>query len=293
MGTVIATGVLDLSHDTIISWISTRRADSAQYRSIAKSALHTHYGKHTEQEDNYVDFVVDKLLDKAAGEAGITRENLRSNIIMRGLPGQNLLLWDEHRSYTLICPSMQGTHPLYVDLYFRSDPENLQTLLSHIRQEVLIDRIVVFDFAKWFEAVNKKTPHAGETVPGPSGVGGSLSFDGKWVTFTYQAEIPLTKLRTDVEIVETSYLLQAERSYTLRVSQPTHRLDFSLTLADHLDGWSLRPPTLSAAEYDPTARSQLFGRRASASAQGWVLPGVVLAVEWTAPDAPVQGAPTT
>jgi hypothetical protein len=220
-------------------------------------------------------------LDKSAEFAGITRENYISNIVMRGIPGENLLFWEESRSYTLICPSMQGIHPFSVDLFFRADPGNLESLLSRANQQVLIDGKSVFEFGQWFEAVDKKIPDVRKPIEGK---GGSLSFDGSWVTFNYSAKIALSKIRTDVQVLERSYLQQVERSYTLRISQPVRRFDFSLALGQNLDGWCLRTPILSAAEYDTSARTQQVGEQhVTASVQGWVLPGVVLAVEWTPP----------
>jgi hypothetical protein len=286
-----ATSATDLSHETILSWIARRRAGSDQYRSIAKSALHAHYGKHTEQGNNYVDFVVEKIIDRSAESAGITRENYISNIIVRGIPGEDLLSWEDIRSYTLVCPSMQGTHPLNLDLFFRADPKSLQSLISRTNQQISIDHTVVFDLRNWFdEVVGNKVPASGKLLEGK---GGSLLFDGSWVSFKYIANIPLIKVRTDVEIVERSYLQQDERSYTLRVSQPVRQFNFSMTLGDNLEGWCLRQPTMSAMEYDPTARSQRIGeRRVNASTSGWVLPGVVLTVEWTPPPR-TQAAVTT
>ena len=286
VGTILATGVLDITYDAILTWISAGKAETNQCKSVAKSALHAHYGKHTEEENNYVDFIVDNILDKAAGIGGITRENLISRVTIRGMLDQHLLRWEEQRSYTLVCPGGRGNHPIMIDIYFLANPTNVEQLIKGLDQKITIDYVhEIFNFKQWFIAAGSIIPKSGAEMTSPTG--GTLVFDGHWVTFRYSTEINLNKRTTHVEVQETSYIAQTERFYTLRVGQPTRGFNFSLVLASGLDDWVVRPPTLAAEEYNPTARSNVEagGQGASASvSEGWVLPGLALSIEWAAPE---------
>jgi hypothetical protein len=287
LGEVLASGVRDLTYEGVLTWITTKRARANQLKTIARSALCEHYGDHMRAEGSYVDFVLQDILDKAAGAAGITRANLESHVVLRGRSGERLLEWEEEKRYEVVCPAGMGIHPLQSFTTCRATPESVDDMVQRIDLVISADLNVLFSFKDWFLGKGRPRLAAGQRIQG--GADNEIIevlFDGTWLTFNYQTSLKIEKPRTLIRVWEQSLIPETDRCYSLTMGdQPTNRLSFSMVL-EGLDGWELKRPILSAVAYHGTADKfatvdQRTQRRVTANVDGWVLPGLALVVEWT------------
>lgn len=126
----ISTELTAMSSKNIRAWITRGQGSSADYEEIAVTALHEYYGDHTKAEQNYVDYILVNFLDKSATVTGISRRDYIGNVMLNSLPsnlkdafeGKEYLMWDETKTYTLICPKAEGVHPVVFSTSFQINP---------------------------------------------------------------------------------------------------------------------------------------------------------------------------
>lgn len=286
MSNAVAIGSAKVSNKLVLRWIENSNELPEVYKAISSSCLTKYYGSHSSDENSYLEYVIENLLDTHAKCESITRYNYNINIVVRKLPEYgDLLQWEERKDYVLKCPAGKASIPIGTYTSFRANFDNVDRLVNGFNLLITIDGKIIFSFQKW-----KREAGGDVDVTRPFKIepeeGGILSFDGKWIIFEYYKTVELTKCDTHISVVEESFIAWDERSYSFISREPAYNVSMMMRL-EGLPGWQLQKPNIGTRFYHAGASEfakvdQMKAQWVSAKVPKWVLPGVWATVEWAA-----------
>src|SRR5579862_8345399 len=125
----IATGISGMTHESVLAWVTRGLGTSPEYRTIGVAALREHYGGDNHDRINYLDYVVNNILDGAMRSESTTRENLVENVVLRKVPGESLLRWEDDRRFTVVCPAGRGDYLLRSFIQSRADAASVENIV--------------------------------------------------------------------------------------------------------------------------------------------------------------------
>lgn len=283
----ISTGVNEMTDKAVTNWIRRGTAEPSIYKNVGKCAFEAYYGDHIKKDESHFNFIVENMLEKYSNEYSVTRENYRDNIVIRTNPGNDTLLWEEEKKYTLVCLAGTGEHQIRGFTSCRADPRMTETILKNANLLIDFDEIRIFSFRHWFEQNKNILSSLESTGHFADQLGNTIVYDGNWLTMSFQVTVKISKIRTPVRIFEVSNMDINERCLHLILEQPTFRLNFSMRL-EGAEDWSLMKPLVGAEFYHGEAtdfvKTDLNNPRwVSVDVPKWILPGLALVAEWTAP----------
>lgn len=278
----IATGVSGINREAVLAWVTRGLGQQGEYRAVAMAALRQHYGKPAPERDNYLEYVMNNVFDKALPSICITRENFTESVVLRKKSGDELLEWEDDRRYTCVCPEGNAEETIGSIVTSRAEGENVNEIAKRLALTITVDGRRIFSFQDWYKSLGGNI----DKIPfEASRDGGKLSFDGRWLSFEYEHKLKLEKTKTAVRITERSFLQQDDRFFCLIINQPTFNTQFDMKL-EGLPDWHLRKPIVGASWYHSGSTKfaeidQNTAQWVSARIPEWVLPGLALIVEWT------------
>ncbi|MFZ3328364.1 MAG: hypothetical protein WA231_21870, partial [Methylocella sp.] len=282
MSNALTIGSARISHNYVSKWIANSSETPDKYKLIALSSLCRCYGDHSSEENSYLNYVVENLIDKHANYEAITRNNYNVSIVIRKVGEHiDLLQWEGRRDYVLKCPAGKTSTPIGTTISARANFDNVGRIVELLNLTIAVDGKAWFSFQRWKSAAGNIDLSRVFSIEAD---GGKLSFDGKWIYFQYDQTIELSKTETRIAIVEVSFVTMDERAYSFISTQPIYNLSLSMRL-EGLPNWQLQKPNIGTAWYNATSSDfarvdQNSAQWVSASVPKWVLPGVWATVEW-------------
>src|SRR4051812_20850068 len=76
-------GLGTMSFEAVKVWIENGKAESSQLRVVGTSSLKSHFGKHLSAPDNFLDFVLESIVDASARADTQTWDRFSTNITIR------------------------------------------------------------------------------------------------------------------------------------------------------------------------------------------------------------------
>jgi len=273
-------GLVGMTFESVKVWVDGGRGSPDQVRTVARSALVSHYGRHNDQASNLLDFVMRDLLDKWARDHSQVWDNFSSNVTVRPSSIKGHFEWQETRTYTVICFSREGELPLRLEGSVQIGAVEVMTALDQMEFRIRFGQDEIVNFKDWW-AKHRDKAEGGRFTVQADGI--TIAYEGLWLRYEISAQCPISDERTDVRIFERSYISTEDRSYSLAIRHPTRTVNVSFSI-EGLPKWSVKRPVASATLYQHDQRAvqieSLHERSCSAIVPGWSLPGIAVVVEW-------------
>jgi hypothetical protein len=277
----VTLGSSTVSNSYVARWIKNSAEEPHVYKTLAYNSLCKCYGAHCEQDDSYLKFVMDNLVDTHSSSGNVTRHNYMINIVI-GKSDQypKFLKWIESKEFVLRCPAGRGSTELVSIINSRADKNDLNDLLSLLKFTITLDNKPAFSLQQWLQEAGTIDSSKDFII---SNGDAQLSFDGKWMYFSFKRHIDFDK-EVRVKMVEESFMSKDERSYTFIVRQPTFNISLTMRL-EGLNDWQLQKPNVGSTWYHSESGEfanidQIHAQWVTATVPRWVLPGVWATAEW-------------
>jgi hypothetical protein len=274
-------GLGRMSFEAVKVWIEKGQAQSGELRTVGASSLKTHFGPHLGSPGNFVDFVLESVVDVSARADAQTWEGFNSRITIRkgGIPDH--FQWEERRFYSVLFHAQGCTVPINTENSWQIGPTYVQGALKELDYNVEIDNQPVVNVKTWI--ANHADRLQGQNFHFAAN-GIMCSYDGVWLKLAITKAFPSVSNATRVTVYERSHLSQSDRCHALFLRHPTRGVQLSLTL-EGLSGWVVKQPIASAQAYksgtNVVGYSQPHLETASVDMVGWTLPGLAVVTEWT------------
>jgi hypothetical protein len=149
MAHAVAVGSARMSHNSVLKWISNSYELPDKYKMIALSSMCKCYGDHSSEENSYLNYVVENLIETHAKYESITRHNYNINVVIRKIPEHtDLLQWDERKDFILKCPSGKTSTPIGTMISARANFDNVGRLIELLTLTIAIDGKPWFSFQR-------------------------------------------------------------------------------------------------------------------------------------------------
>lgn len=273
-------GLGTMSFEAIKVWVENGKAEGTQLRVVGSSSLKSYFGQHLSKPDNFLDFVLDSIVEGSARVDAQTWDRFSTVITIRKGSVPDHLQWEEQKTYDLVCHVQGCSVPMQIENSWRVGPAHIQTALSDLEFNVELDGVREIALREWCAARAQDLKAAKFSL---SGDGITLSYDGIWLALAIAKSFTIKGNVSRVSIFERSLISDQDRCYTLGFRHPTKGLRLTLTL-EGLPGWVVKQPTASAKAYNSGANvveiRQPHLATASVDMPGWTLPGLAVVTEW-------------
>lgn len=293
IGTIISKSVDDGKAGIILRTIRDNQLKEDEHNDITLSCLKNLFGDHAKIDDPYSDFLIKEFLYKNRDDGGFVRQTLISTVNIarpdqtHPLYGMDIFLKKERQTFALRNPRGATNYPVSFSSTWRIDKDKLELLIDKklIEFEYKIGNIHIVDL-KLLLLKNRDTILNEGSFDDTDGL--RLEHNSGWFRITYRKEIPITGKEVFVSYYTTETLEGDDRVFVSGVMDPTYNFNCRLTLGGGLEGWKVQAPLIGPALYNRSARDSVIVDPAGGGASyvdvtvtRWVLPGIVLALEWT------------
>ena len=274
-------GLVGMSFESVKVWIENGRGTKEQIKTLTGAALVNSYGKHNEDKDSLIEFVLDAVLGKWALEELQIFENYVTSTTIRSCGIANHFEWEERRTYTVLCLANTGSIPLRLEGSAQVEVGQLKHAIDQMDISVRFGIDTIFNFRQWW--IKHKVDYSSGKFRA-EGDQAIFEYDGIWLTYTMAYDCVSKSQRTDVSIYEKSYVSTDDRCYSLALRHPTKGLRSSLSI-EGLPNWIVKQAVASSELYNSGTRTVQIDRNhpktCSVTASGWTLPGVAVVIEWS------------
>jgi hypothetical protein len=270
-----------MSFEAVKVWVEKGTVQSQELRVVGASSLKSYFGKHLSPSDNFLDFVLDSIVDESARADTQTWDNFSTAITIRksAVPGH--FQWEEAKAYSVVCHVGGCSLPIQIENSWQVDSKHIHAAVSEMEFSVHLEGQELVDLKKWRSSHNDEFQSGTFNV---SADGVTVSYDGIWLRLEIKKEFRIEQKSSRISVYERSLISEQDRCYALVFRHPTKGLRMTIAL-EGLPNWLVKQPVASAQAYRRGANvvdiKQPHQGTASVDMRGWTLPGLALVMEWT------------
>lgn len=282
----------------ILKCIERSRFDQDARKNIGLRALQAYFDKNENYDDSYPEFVFNAIIKKTAIDEPFVREFHVDRIVIDAPNAVHQPHWYDmkyvtfrrHSSVQLCKMGNVKAHPLRTSIESAVDIDKLEDTLHAIEYNIIFAGEPVFIWKTELRNISiKNLKEHGEA----DGEKCSVTVRGGRLQITVKNDVPVTREVSLLVVEESSVIRYDENFYYSTIRHPTRVMTDNAKLGPALRDWRMGNPCFAPNVYYPDAyyakepshpvRVKMTEREADIHASSWVLPGIVLVLQWTYP----------